>query len=160
MPDEPKGGWYDEWHTWHDANPPDMGNAAPHVSRPHASQPGDDLAPLVEHLRQVGERDQEAARKAATQRTAGLAATNDAEVAIRSESDETPVLEPHSESAPCDRCGREVRASYRGIGTRPNRLLCMVCTSHEFRFGETPLSTAEALTLYARSVRARLRRHR
>lgn len=83
----------DEW--WHNGEPWDR--------EKWDDGPGDGRTlRRVEHLREVGEADQEAARKAASGATVPVAATNGPEVAIRSESTESPVLEPHSAPEPID----------------------------------------------------------
>ena len=116
-------------------------------------QPGDDFEQRVNDLRELAEQDQRDAE--AEQVEAATMAPSPAQTA---QDDRTPVLAPTAPPAPrdepCDRCGRDAYAPNR----RDGRLLCPQCQAMVYRYGEQPLSTAQALVLLARQARDRLRR--
>lgn len=116
-------------------------------------QPGDDFEQRVNDLRELAEQDQrdaEAEQAEARQEAPQLAQT--------AQDDRTPVLAPTAPPVPryepCDRCSRDAYAPNR----RDGRLLCTACEPIVHRYGEQPLSTAQALVLLARQARDRLRR--
>ena len=174
----------DEWGVRHDAKAPDMGEAGPHPAgakiTPQTAadaeryrkrlrkvaaemeagreairrgQPGDDFEQRVNDLRELAEQDQREA--AAEQAEARQEAPQSRQTA---QDGRTPVLAPTAppgpRDEPCDRCHADTSARNRHDG----HLYCPTCQAHVWRYGEAPLSPAQALVLLARQARDRLRR--